>query len=302
MLRNAGTIQSYINNDIPQKEDFINDYINNTETKDNEEVSPETISKLEKLIPIAPKLELTIKDSLYLDVGLKININSLGLVEKSLRKIKDGITYFGIAAPDENKEDINIDFSTINTINNIINSNETQINYGRQFRIRFDIDENCYFIKDCSQGVGYGTCMKIVKEIKIKDNTLINIGENYIVFTFGSDEGEQNENNIENEKILNVKVFSGETHNYSYVFNQSQSYKIYIGKNINCNIVLNDDSLEDIHCRVEYKKGFGWVLNDGYNDKNSEKGTWLCLSEEKKIFEGMIIQSNQNLFECHLIN
>ena len=60
--------------------------------------------------------------------------------------------------------------------------------------------------------------------MKIKDNKLINIGNNYIVFTLGVDELEPNENeddiDEEIEKVLSVKVFRGELINYSYVFNK----------------------------------------------------------------------------------
>ena len=146
--------------------------------------------------------------------------------------------------------------------------------------------------------------MKVQKEMVIKDNTLINIGDNYIVITFGVDEVEPEENDtIDNEKqkILSVKVFRGELVNYSYVFNQSQINKILIGKGENCNIVVNDEILDDIHCVIEFKDKKGWILTDGYENKNSENGTWINLSEETKIFEGMLIQSNQNIYQCHLI-
>ena len=62
--------------------------------------------------------------------------------------------------------------------------------------------------------------MKVQKEIVIKDKTLINIGDNYIVITFGVDEVESEENdtiNNEKQKILSVKVFRSELINYSYV-------------------------------------------------------------------------------------
>ena len=304
-LRNDGTIVSFIDNEDRnnyKKEEYLINAINNTEIKDKdndeEEISPELISKLEKIQYKAPKLELIIKDSLYLEIGLKIKINALGLVLKSLRNKKDGNTYFGILSPEKKTNDIDIDFSTIDFLNNINNFKDNDIQYGRQFKIRFDINENCYFIKDCSYGSGYGTFMKIINETKIKDNTLINIGDNYIVFTLGVDD---NFENIENEKVLSIKVFRGEINNYSYVFNQKQIKKITIGKNENCNIVLEDNILDDIHCTIEYKKKLGWFINDGYDNKNSENGTWLGLSEETKIFEGMIIQSNQNIYECHII-
>ena len=105
----------------------------------------------------------------------------------------------------------------------------------------------------------------------------------------------------ENQKILSAKVFRGELVNYSYVFNQTQINKILIGKGENCNIVLNDEVLDDIHCNIEFRNQKGWVISDGYNQKNSDNGTWICLSEETKIFEGMLIQSNQNIYKCHLI-
>ena len=266
----------------------------------NEEVPEETKKKLNALINKAPKLELTIIASLFLEENLKIKINCKGLEDNSLRNIKDGKTYFGLVSPSNENINKKIDFNTGN--NDIINTN-SDIHYGLQFRIKFDINNCCYFIKDCSFGNGYGTFMKVYKEMIIKDNTLINIGENYIVFTFGVDEIEPEENDtIDDEKqnILSVKVFRGELVNYSYVFNKSQVNKIIIGKGENCNIVLNDELLDDVHCVIQFKE-LGWFIKDGDENNNTANGTWISLSEETKIFEGMLIQSNQNIYQCHLI-
>ena len=78
-------------------------------------------------------------------------------------------------------------------------------------------------------------------QLKISTNSISNVNET---------------NNIdaEIEKVLSVKVFRGELVNYSYVFNQGQIDKIYIGNNESCNIVLNDNLLDDIHCSIEYKR------------------------------------------------
>lgn len=290
----AQTIQKTLNDEEINFED---------EENINDEVSEETIAKLTEIADTAPKLELVVKESFYLQDNLIIKINALGLVEKSLRDKKDGFTFFGLIPKDDEKNSKNIDFLTWNK--NISDDKNNPPQYGRQFRIRFDLDEFCYFIKDCSCGSGYGSFMKI-KEMVIKDNTLINIGNNYVVFTLGvdileSDENYQNSYNNNDERILSVKVFGGQSNNYSYAFNQSQISKILIGNDENCNIVLSDILSDEIHCFIEYKNDIGWVLNDGYNNKNSENGTWVCLSEETKIFEGMIIQSNQSIYECHII-
>ena len=264
-------------------------------------ISEETKIKLNEIKNKAPKLELIIVESLFLDENLKIKIDATGLENNSLRNKKDGCTYFGLLSSSDENINKKIDFNTGN--NEIINT-KNDIHYGLQFRIKFDLEENSYFIKDYSFGNGYGTFMKVLNEIKIKDNTLINIGNNYIVFTFGVDElsPEENDTIDENQKILSVKVFRGELVNYSYVFNQAQINKILIGKDEKCNIVLNDDLLEDIHCVIEFKNAKGWYISDGYENKKTENGTWICLSEETKIFEGMLIQSNQNIYKCHLID
>ena len=267
----------------------------------NVEIPDEIKIRLNEIKNKAPKLELIIVESLFLDENLKIKINATGLETGSLRNKKDGFIYFGLLSPIDENINKKIDFNTGN--NDIINS-KNDIHYGLQFRIKFDIDEYCYYIKDYSFGNGYGTFMKVYQEMKIKDNTLINIGNNYIVLTFGVDELEPEENDTidENQKILSVKVFRGELVNYSYVFNQSQINKILVGKAENCNIVLNDDLLDNIHCVIEFKNKKGWMISDGYDKKNSENGTWICLSEETKVFEGMLIQSNQNIYKCHLID
>lgn len=243
-LRKTGTIQSHIYaGDQYKNIDYIKNAINNTNIEDinsdnenfDEEVPSEIISKLEEIASKAPKLVLTIKDSLFLKVGLRIKINALGLEGNSLRNKKDGFTYFGLMAPNERESDINIDFSTSDITNNINNYKDEPIQYGRQFGIRFDINKSCYYIKDCSNGSGYGSFMKIINQIKIKDKTLINIGGNYLAFSFGTNDYEQlddeaNEKENENESILTIIVFSGESNNISYVFNQNQTNKIYIGK------------------------------------------------------------------------
>ena len=146
----AQTIQKTLND-----EDINFDNDNNI----NEEVSEEIINKLKNIVNTAPKLELKILESLYFPGGFTIKINVLGLIEKSLRDIKDGNTFFGIISPNDEQNSKKIDFSTGSEKieyqkSKENNDNNIHIKYGRQFVIRYDLDENCYFIKDCSLGIG----------------------------------------------------------------------------------------------------------------------------------------------------
>ena len=162
-----------------------------------------------------------------------------------------------------------------------------------------------YYIKDL--GKGYGTFKKIIKKEKIKDSYLLNIGNSYIVCTFGLDEYYQEGNKIEDDdNILNIKVFSEIPQTEPHFFNPKQFKRIYIGRDISCNIIIDDSLLSRIHCTLEYDDEEGWVIYDGKIDDNENKkstnGTWLYLIEEIPIENGLIFKNNKNAFECHIIH
>ncbi len=78
-----------------------------------------------------------------------------------------------------------------------------------------------YYLKDL--GNGFGTFMKIQSETILKDNSLINIGDSYLVCTMGiEDDNMQPEytgsdynmkipssSNRDYDNLLNIKIFSG---------------------------------------------------------------------------------------------
>ena len=284
-----------------------NNIINTNNTNENNIPSFPT-SILQKVLNKADKLEIDIINGLSINSNLKIEINALGMVQGSKRNAKEGITYFGLIDEDNsyidtnNKEDV--DF-IINT-NEIIDEENSNI-LGRHFRIRFDVNTMKYYIKDL--GRGFGTFKKIVKKSKIKDSYLFNIGNNYIVCTFGVDEYYQEGMGIDDgDKTLNIKVFSEIPQTDPYFFNPKQYKKIYIGRDISCNIIVDDSLLSRVHCTLEYVDEEGWFIHDGkYDDvdknknKPSTNGTWLYLIEEIPIEDGLIFKNNKNAFECHIV-
>ena len=283
-----------------------NNELNTSNT--NENVPSLSTSLLQKLANKADKLEIEIINSLSTNSSLTIEINTLGMVQGSKRKAKDGITYFGLIDEENSYIDTNnnqdVDF-VINT-NEIINEENNNL-LGRHFRIRFDVNTMKYYIKDL--GRGFGTFKKIINKAKIKDSYLLNIGNSYIVCTFGVDEYYQEGMGIEDgDKTLNIKVFSEIPQTEPHFFNPKQFKRVYIGRDISCNIIVDDSLLSRVHCTIEYDEEEGWVIYDGKidDDENKNKpsttGTWLYLIEEIPIEDGLIFKNNKNAFECHIIH
>ena len=256
------------------------------------------------------------------NVDKKLNINNAN--------DKQNIDYIDIQIPpwEEDKRDKEkvTQLSKIKNADPSINLNNCNILENKKYGIYFYIYYNPYYmkyyIKDC--GKSYGTFIKIQNEIILKDNYLINIGDTYLEISIGiknkSFINEQNNNDStkskkkitsfsdsEYDNNLNLKIISKEKAYDPVNFLPTKS-KIKIGRAANCEIVIDDILLSRIHCTIEYKNNIGWILRDGYNNKEnieesmdikcSTNGTWLYTFEDTPIHEGMILRSDNNLFRC----
>ena len=246
----------------------------------------------EDFLKYSKNLNLIILNSFKLEKGFSIQINPLGMVKNSLRKSKDGITYFGYVKNIENNRNNLIDFLIEP------NGNYESKFVGRHFKIFYNQNDFKYYIQDC--GNGYGTFLKIEKNAKIKNNSLISIGNSYLVCEVNS-----SENHVNN--IIKIKIFNGikeENTKFDYTFNSLEKQNIIIGRNFNCDIKIDDDLLSRINSTLIYKEN-EWFLYDGNYIKNpdskSTNGTWIYLIEETEIYDNMIFKSNQNLWNCKLI-
>ena len=247
----------------------------------------------EDFLKYSKNLNLIILNSFKLEKGFSILINPLGMVKNSLRKSKDGITYFGYVKNIENNRNNLIDFLIEP------NGNYESKFVGRHFKIFYNQNDFKYYIQDC--GNGYGTFLKIEKNAKIKNNSLISIGNSYLVCEVNS-----SENHVNN--IIKIKIFNGikeENTKFDYTFNSLEKQNIIIGRNFNCDIKIDDDLLSRINSTLIYKEN-EWFLYDGNYIKNpdskSTNGTWIYLIEETEIYDNMIFKSNQNLWNCKLID
>ena len=92
---------------------------------------------------------------------------------------------------------------------------------------------------------------------------------------------------------------------FDYTFNAIEKQNIIIGRNFNCDIKIDDDLLSRVNSTLIYKEN-EWYLYDGNYIKNPESkstnGTWIYLIDETQIYDNMIFKSNQNLWNCKLID
>jgi hypothetical protein len=258
------------------------------------------IDKIKEVFSKSKNLKIEIISSSIGPQSSILIINPLGL-ENGKRNIKDGISYFGY---EENITNPTIDY--------LINPRDKQIDErfkGKHFQIRFNPLDLKYYLKDL--GHGFGTFIKIINSIEIKNNFLLNIGENYIVFTIGLEEDMilnenfSNKNSEDSENILNVKIFSSDIKHGILSFSPLKS-PITIGRSPNSDILIDDNMLSRIHCTVQFING-KWFIQDGSINQNGEvrkstNGTWIYAYEEVIIVDKMTFKANHNLFICSYID
>ena len=272
---------------------------------DTDQISVD-LEKIKKVYSSSKKLILEIisNDS---EKFVSIELDPYGYVN-SKREKKDGITYFGYQDGDSL-----VDYQLKNGDSYF---NEDIFN-GRHFMIKFNPDDLNYYIKDL--GKGFGTFIKIQELTEIKNNLLLNIGENFIVFSLGDEENEEKEKeelnednndikneNLENDICLNIKIFNMKNQK---IFTLSpDNCPATIGRNSDNSIVIDDDMLSRFHCTIDFDKN-KWYIQDGYAKnglqeeeiKKSTNGSWIYAYDEIKITDKMIFKSNHNLFICNLV-
>jgi uncharacterized protein YcgL (UPF0745 family) len=171
------------------------------------------------------------------------------------------------------------------------------------FKIFYNIDKHIYYLKDL--GVGYGTFYKIEDVSEIKENTIVNIGENYLVFSFKIADPNNNNNNSNSnnsndeidEEGLYLKIYSNEGE-YEPILIQNINRIYQIGRSEKCDIYIKDKMISRVHCRLFYIDN-NWFIKDGNESGNeSTNGTWVYANEETEITEGMQFKSNSCNFLC----
>ena len=252
-------------------------------------------------------------------------------LKNSKRNAQDGIVLFGYEKSNGKSENRLSNNDNTNTDNNLYSKNninsesfndgfgkdsllvndfsfpieEKEDNFGLyglpNFAIYYNVNDGNYYIKDFNTGVG--ALMKIKKYIMGK-NTLINIGSNYLVIYI--------ENNKMIIKIFNNNILENTSKNdknnincdlKEYDIYENRDFCINIGRNQNCDIVIEDMMLSKTQCHIEYNSNDRcFYLNDGDGKKESTNGTWVFILNPTKITNNFMFKAEHTLFLANLIN
>ena len=258
------------------------------------------IGDVHSFIETQKYLELIIENSSSIQRGESIIITPNGILNsKKKRRHNSNEVLFGYFSDLSNYYDVDYElppnpFIKNNNFENNISSRDNDKNEGIFFLIYYNFKLQNYFIKDYENG--YGTFIKINNSYQLKDNSLINIGDSFLIFTFN----ENNENN-QNENLC-LKAYSGNITYEPKIFEYTLNKEYTIGRNEKDDFVLQDKMLSRIHCIIFYDEK-GWFIKDGNQiGEPSTNGTWVFAYDEFEIYDEMIFKSNSNLFSCHLRN
>ena len=215
------------------------------------------------------------------------SISPSGMIQNNI--FNDGIVLFGY----ENSENENInkinDF--IFPINNNLDRTKNAYEFPN-FAIYFNTKDENYYIKNLNTGIG--ALMKI-KKYTLENNTLINIGGNYIVITFDT-------------KNLKLKIFNNlisengnnEGENCSlkkFKIEKNKNLMITIGRSQKCDVSIGDMMLSKIQCCIEYNsKENKFYLHDGNVEKESTNGTWVYIVNPVQITNDFLFKAEHTLF------
>ena len=175
--------------------------------------------------------------------------------------------------------------------------NSISLNEFPSFAIYFDTKSENYYIQDFNMGIG--ALMK-VKKFKIENNTLINVGNNYLVVC------------IEKDKFI-VKIF-----NNSILENNGQEdkkfitkefkilkkdFSLTIGRNKKCDVYIEDMMMSKIQSTIKYiHKEKCFCLCDGNIQDESMNGTWVYILNPVLITDNFVFKAEHTLFVVNLVH
>ena len=100
-------------------------------------------------------------------------------------------------------------------------------------------------------GIDYGTFIKLREETIITENSIVNIGESYLIFSFDKKGLQLNREDI-NDDDLFIKIYSNENE-YEPIICKNNPEIIYtVGRSDKCDVLIKGKMLSRAHCLLTY--------------------------------------------------
>ena len=239
-------------------------------------------------------LHLTVASTILTYDQKIFSISPSGMLNNN-NNYNDGIVLFGYDTDKETETNSN---SKINDfIFPINNLDKSKNGYDfPNFAIYFDIKDENYYIKDLNTGVG--ALMK-VKKYKIENNTLINVGTNYLVIQFDKDDLIIK---IFNNTLLQTDNVNGENcSSQKFKIDKTKNIMITIGRSQKCDVCIDDMMLSKTQSCIEYNvEDDNFYLYDGNSKKESTNGTWVYIINPIQITNNFLFKAEHTLFVANL--
>ena len=239
-------------------------------------------------------LHLTVASTILTYDQKIFSISPSGMLNNN-NNYNDGIVLFGYDTDKETETNSN---SKINDfIFPINNLDKSKNGYDfPNFAIYFDIKDENYYIKDLNTGVG--ALMK-VKKYKIENNTLINVGTNYLVIQFDEDDLIIK---IFNNTLLQTDNVNGENcSSQKFKIDKTKNIMITIGRSQKCDVCIDDMMLSKTQSCIEYNvEDNNFYLYDGNSKKESTNGTWVYIINPIQITNNFLFKAEHTLFVANL--
>ena len=232
----------------------------------------------------------------------KLMLNPGGLIGG--RKAHDGVTYFNLNHDYEengyNLGDTNSSFCdfglNLSLKEDVIESIEDYV-----FIVFYREETKSYFIK-------FSDNNSINKEIflHIRGNMFIPIKQTEVIF-FGKVILELKPN-YKKGNISIINLTQTDTNNNIQLqtnknisnFNLKNKQLITIGRNNNCDVIVNGEGVSKIQCTLKYSQEQKiWILQDGTDDKQSYNGTWVVANHSYPLYNDMEIEIMSNTIKVN---
>jgi len=215
------------------------------------------------------KLQLTVIEGKFLNLGTVIVVTPLGVGEKKVRVGEEMV--FG-------KEEES----------NVYNFPKEENMGTKQFIINYDPTNNNYNVKDFQKGTGI--FIKIDTKHLLDQDYIISFCNTHILIYKSS----------RSDNILKFKFLQGSLKDKPFTFSPVEYPNVRVGRNKDLEVCYNDESISRIQCTFIFENK-RWYLYDGSRERASTNGVWILASKSIEIKDNMVLKSGNTTFKAVLI-